>query len=116
MQPHVVAAVAENGEVAGSCMLARYPDEPENLGIWNTSVTRDHRGHGLGLRIKAESTRWLRGLYPDARWIFTFNNRGNEHMRAINRRMGYQYVNTWHIHAGTVAAEVAEVAAEQIPG
>lgn len=112
MQPHVVAAVTRDGEVAGSCMLARYPDEPENLGIWNTSVTRAHRGHGLGLRIKAESTRRLRELRPDARWIYTFNNRGNEHMRAINRRMGYEYVNTWHIYTGAAETE----AAGRIPG
>lgn len=111
MQAHVVAAVTDDGEVAGSCLLARFPDEPDNLGIWNTSVTRAHRGHGLGLRIKAESTRWLRARYPEARWIYTFNTHTNGHMRDINRRMGYQYVNTWRIHGSAV-----ETAAAPIPG
>lgn len=99
MQAHVTAAVTDEGEVAGSCLLARFPDQPDNLGIWNTSVTRAHRGHGLGLRIKAESTRWLRGLYPEARWIYTFNNHVNEHMLAVNRRLGYQYFTTWNVHS-----------------
>lgn len=111
MQAQVVAAVSDDGEVAGSCMLARFPDQPDNLGIWNTSVARAHRGHGLGLRIKAESTRWLRGLHPEARWIYTFNNHGNEHMRAINRRLGYQQLRTWHIYSGAVESAVEPTAA-----
>ena len=111
MQPHVVAAVTADGEIGGSCMLGRFPDEPDNLGIWNTSVARSHRGHGLGLRIKAESTRWLRELHPDARWIYTFNNHGNEHMRAINRRMGYKELRTWHIYVGALEATAGPAAA-----
>jgi RimJ/RimL family protein N-acetyltransferase len=111
MQAYVVAALAADGEVAGSCMLARFPDRPDNLGIWNTSVTRAHRGHGLGLRIKAESTRWVRGLHPEARWIYTFNNHGNERMREINRRMGYRHQRTWQIYSRPVEAAAGPGAA-----
>ncbi|HEV2634664.1 MAG TPA: GNAT family N-acetyltransferase [Actinocrinis sp.] len=98
VQMHVVAAVAPAGEIAGTCLVSRYPDEPDNVGIATTSVLRGHRGHGLGLRIKADSTRWLRELYPETRWIYTFNNHTNEYMLAVNHRMGYQHVCTWHLY------------------
>jgi len=58
---HVLAAVDGAGQVAGFAEFMTYPDEPEAVDIWSTGVARDHRGHGLGLRLKAASGLWMRG-------------------------------------------------------
>ena len=95
---YVAAAVTEKGEVAGFTQSVWTPEEPEVLDLWSTAVIRAHRGHGLGLRIKAASTLKFVDDLPGAAWVMTFNNHANEHMLAVNRRLGYQALRTWEIH------------------
>jgi GNAT superfamily N-acetyltransferase len=59
---------------------------------WNgdTSVVRTHRGHRLGLLLKAEMMRWLREEEPQLRWIVTGNAAANTHMIQINERLGFR--------------------------
>jgi GNAT superfamily N-acetyltransferase len=87
---HVTAAVTADGEIGGYTMFTAYPEEPGGLDIWDTGVARAHRGHGLGRRLKADATLWLLREYPDAGYLHTYNNHGNEHMLAINRELGYR--------------------------
>ena len=94
----MAAAVTEQGEVAGFTQSVWTPEEPEVLDLWSTAVVRAHRGHGLGLRIKAASTLRFVDELPGAAWVMTFNNHANEHMLAVNRRLGYQALRTWEIH------------------
>ena len=90
---HVTAAVNEAGEIGGFTIFVNFPEEPTALDIWDTGVTRAHRGKGLGLRLKADATLWMIRDFPDAGWTHTFNSQVNEHMLAVNRRLGYQAAN-----------------------
>jgi GNAT superfamily N-acetyltransferase len=92
---HVLAAVDAEGKVAGFNIFATTPDVPEAIDIWDTAVIEAHRGHGLGLRIKAAATLWMLEEHPRARWVHTFNNHGNEHMLNVNLTLGYRKYENW---------------------
>jgi GNAT superfamily N-acetyltransferase len=93
---YVQAALGPQGDVAGFNMIATYPDEPEVADIWDTGVVRAHRGHGLGLRVKAAASLWLQEERPSTRRVRTFNNNENQWMLAVNRTMGYRPQGEWH--------------------
>lgn len=90
-----VAAVDPHGEIAGFTMMIAYPDELETIEITNTGVARQHRGHGLGLRLKAAAHLQVRREQREARWICTFNNDENKWMLDVNRALGYQAAEIW---------------------
>lgn len=93
---HVLAAVAADGQVAGYNSVMTIPDESNTADIWDTGVVRAHRGHGLGLRIKAAAALWLLETRPSTRWVVTANNATNQWMIAVNRKLGYQVISTRH--------------------
>ena len=93
---HVLAALDGAGHVVAFTGFVRYPDEPEAVDIWSTGVARDHRGHGLGLRLKAAAGLWMRELDPAARWVWTANHDGNAPMLRINQALGYQPAQRWY--------------------
>jgi GNAT superfamily N-acetyltransferase len=66
--------------------------------IWSTGVARDHRGHGLGLRLKAAASLWMRALDPAARLVGTANHEGNSAMLRINRALGYLPAESWYTY------------------
>jgi GNAT superfamily N-acetyltransferase len=96
VQRYVQAAVDADGTVAGFSIFITTPGEPEVVNIWDTAVIRTHRGHGLGLRIKAAATLWMLQALPQARWVHTFNNHGNSHMLDVNLTMGYRKSEDWY--------------------
>ncbi len=55
-----------------------------------TAVTRPHRGHRLGLLLKVVMLQWLAGCEAHVRQIMTFNAVQNEHMVAVNTRLGFR--------------------------
>jgi GNAT superfamily N-acetyltransferase len=57
---------------------------------WMTIVDPQHRGRHLGLLIKAANLRLLRRELPSAERVITWNAESNEHMIAINERLGFQ--------------------------
>ena len=61
---------------------------------WGTFVHREHRGHALGLAVKAAALRHLQTHHPDMRRIVTQNAETNDHMVAINELMGFVPVET----------------------
>jgi GNAT superfamily N-acetyltransferase len=87
---YVLAALDPEGNIAGFNVLMVYPGETGSLDIWDTGVTRDHRGHGLGLRVKAAASLWVLEEEPDMRFMRTFNNDENTWMLAVNRTLGYR--------------------------
>jgi GNAT superfamily N-acetyltransferase len=89
---YVQAALDPEGNVAGFNVIGSYPDEPESIEIWDTGVSRNHRGHGLGLRIKAAASLWVLEDRPSTRLVRTFNNDENRWMLAVNRALGYRPV------------------------
>ena len=95
---HVLAALDGAGRVAGFAEFVRYPDEPQAVDIWSTGVARDHRGRGLGLRLKAAASLWTREMDASARWVWTANHDGNAAMLRINRTLGYRPAERWYTY------------------
>ena len=54
-----------------------------------TIVHRDHRGHRLGLAVKAANLRALQQAFPERTAVYTSNHEDNAQMVAINERMGF---------------------------
>ncbi|MFC4336284.1 GNAT family N-acetyltransferase [Salininema proteolyticum] len=55
-----------------------------------TLVAPGHRGHRLGLTVKAAALLRLRASANGVRWIWTSNAEENSPMAAINERLGYR--------------------------
>ncbi|HWL36646.1 MAG TPA: hypothetical protein VNQ77_10655 [Frankiaceae bacterium] len=85
----VIARETATGELAGFNQLVIRTDWPEVVENADTGVSRAHRGHGIGLWIKAVNLlRVLDGL-PDAVCVETWNAASNGHMLRVNRRLGF---------------------------
>jgi len=61
---------------------------------YGTGVLPEHRGHGLGRWMKAESIRQARGRYPDLGGLLTDTADSNTHMRHISDSLGYVPTHT----------------------
>jgi GNAT superfamily N-acetyltransferase len=69
----------------------------------DTLVLKEHRGHELGLRLKAANALLLMDELPDVTSVRTWNSATNDHMLAVNRRLGYTvdgYSREWQKQAG----------------
>lgn len=55
----------------------------------DTLVLHEHRGHALGLRLKAANARLLMETLPLVTSVRTWNSESNGPMLAVNRRLGY---------------------------
>ena len=78
------------GEPAGLTIVAVDVERPTMAYQHDTSVVRAHRGHRLGLLLKAGMMRWLAEAEPQLTWIETWNAESNQHMIAINERLRYR--------------------------
>ncbi|MFD5224577.1 GNAT family N-acetyltransferase [Microbacterium sp. NPDC058342] len=81
-------AVASDGRVAAYTQIVVSGDDG-NAYQWGTLVRREDRGHRLGLRIKLENLRMLQRHAPEVPRIYTYNAESNEHMLAVNVRLGF---------------------------
>ena len=85
-----LAIHAATGDAAGFTLIHvhnAYPHRPEQ---WNTAVAAPHRGHRLGLLIKAVNLQHLAAATPEARYVETWNAGENNHMLGINTRLGFR--------------------------
>lgn len=82
-------AVSPEGEAVALTTIAVIADDPGKAHQWITIVSREHRGHRLGLAVKAANLRAVQQAYPDRTSIHTQNNEANEHMVAINEQFGF---------------------------
>jgi RimJ/RimL family protein N-acetyltransferase len=55
-----------------------------------TAVDGPHRGHRLGLLVKVAMHQWLAAAEPGLREVSTWNSETNDHMIAINQRLGFE--------------------------
>lgn len=94
----VVAVDASDGSIAGFTELV-VPGSGRGDGQhYGTGVLPEHRGHGLGRWMKAESIRQARERYPDLGGLLTDTADSNTHMRRINDGLGYVLTHTTHQH------------------
>lgn len=81
-------AFASDGSVAGYTQTTITRD-PSVVYQQDTLVLREHRGHRLGLRLKAANTLALMAQLPGPASVRTWNAEENAPMLAVNRRLGY---------------------------
>ncbi|MEU7038405.1 GNAT family N-acetyltransferase [Streptomyces sp. NPDC046237] len=85
-----VAAVHDDGTMAGYTEILIPQGSAPRVQQYDTAVVPAHRGHGLGLWVKAAMVRRLRDEYPGVVEIETDNADDNAHMLAVNHRMGFR--------------------------
>lgn len=93
---YTVAAMSQaTGELAGLTQVVVDPELTE----WGfqslTAVTRPHRGRKVGLMVKLAMLDLLADREPRLKRILTGNADGNEHMIAINAKLGFQVLDRW---------------------
>lgn len=86
----VVARHVPSGRLAGQTVVVVDSERPTLGDQHDTSVVQAHRGHRLGLLLKAEMIRWLDEVEPQVEHIDTFNAESNDHMIGVNELLGYR--------------------------
>jgi GNAT superfamily N-acetyltransferase len=87
----VVAALHRpSGELAGYTELQTEEGKPEVAGQENTIVRSEHRGHRLGMLLKAVNLQRLAAERPDVRRVHTWNAEENSYMLSINVALGFR--------------------------
>ncbi|WP_411078712.1 GNAT family N-acetyltransferase [Streptomyces sp. cmx-18-6] len=98
-QLHTVAAVdASNGSIAAFTELVVPGDGTGDGQHYGTGVLPEHRGHGLGRWMKAESIRRIRAHCPELGGLLADTADSNTHMRRVNDSLGYAPTHTTHQH------------------
>jgi len=101
----------DTGEPAALTEVAVDPADPGWGHQMLTGVTREHRGHRLGLLVKATMLEWLRTAEPTLERIQTWNAASNQYMIAVNEALGYtilgQPANWWRLEVAAVLGEQA---------
>lgn len=87
---HTVVAIDESdGSIAGFTELVVPGSETGDGQHYGTGVLPEHRGHGLGRWMKAESIRLAGTRHPGLGGLLTDTADSNRHMRGINDGLGY---------------------------
>ena len=88
----VTVAIDTTDAVVAYSELALSPAPNQDVWQWGTLVHREHRGHRLGLALKATNIQRLAQLAPDRQRVLTCNAETNHHMVDINESLGFQAV------------------------
>ncbi|MFI6849161.1 GNAT family N-acetyltransferase [Kitasatospora sp. NBC_00085] len=91
-----LAAVHDDGTMAGYTEIVLPQGTPPKALQYDTAVVPAHRGHGLGLWVKAAMLSRLRAEHPGIAEIETDNAEDNVHMLAVNRRLGFRPYRRTH--------------------
>jgi GNAT superfamily N-acetyltransferase len=87
---HTIVAVHEaDGVIGGFTELVVPGNGTGDAQHYGTGVLPEHRGHRLGLWMKAASIRQARERYPELGGLLTDTADNNPHMRHINDVLGY---------------------------
>ncbi|MGH3728522.1 MAG: GNAT family N-acetyltransferase [Micromonosporaceae bacterium] len=89
---YTTVAVAPDGELVGHTVLKVPGHDPGVVFQADTLVLPEHRGHRLGLALKAGNLRTMLAGQPDRRTVHTWNASDNGPMVAVNEAMGFQPV------------------------
>lgn len=86
----VFARHRATGALAGHTVVVVDGDRPVQGHQHDTSVVASHRGHRLGLLLKADMNLWLREAEPQLERVDTWNAESNDHMIGVNELLGYR--------------------------
>jgi RimJ/RimL family protein N-acetyltransferase len=100
----VAARYDRTGELAGLTEIGIVAEDPTWGYQFVTAVTRDHRGHRLGLLLKVAMLGVLAEAEPALRRILTENADSNQHMIGINAALGFEVLDQWQSWELDVAA------------
>ena len=89
----VAAMHAQTGEMAGLTQVYIAPESPAWAQQGLTAVARTHRGHRIGLLVKAAMLEWLASAAPEVEHVTTDNADSNQYMIAINEVLGYEILS-----------------------
>jgi GNAT superfamily N-acetyltransferase len=94
---HLTVAARDDrtGQLVGFTSLGVPAGEVEVGYQWETIVRGDHRGHRLGLLLKAANLLALRRELPQVRYLNTWNAEANAQMVSVNERLGFQPMERW---------------------
>jgi GNAT superfamily N-acetyltransferase len=98
----LIAVHDASGEVAGLTEVLRCRTYQTRADQGDTCVAPAHRGHGLGLWLKAAMLLRLREAEPGLVDIQTWNAESNRHMLAVNDAHGYRGDRRWLDYQGNI--------------
>lgn len=87
-----LALTPDDQVAAQSTLSVATRDDLPVIWQWGTFVHREHRGHRLGLAVKAANLREVQQRFPDKVRITTQNAESNDFMVSINELMGFEPV------------------------
>ncbi len=85
------------GEWAGHTILCVDELRPGVAFQEDTSVLSAHRGHRLGLLLKAQMLLWMRQQHPELEVIDTWNADTNSHMVSVNEQLGCEVAGAGYL-------------------
>ena len=85
-------ALAPDGALVAYTDLATSRHDPANAFQWGTLVAPAHRGHRLGLAVKAANLLLFQSVPQVATRLLTWNAEVNTHMVAVNEALGFRPV------------------------
>jgi GNAT superfamily N-acetyltransferase len=87
----IVAAVEHvpSGTLVGFTEMTVPAEADRPVDQEDTIVLREHRGHRLGMLLKAANVLWLEQVSPGHPAILTYNAEENRHMLAVNEALGF---------------------------
>ena len=86
----LVARHRTTGAMAGHTVVAVEEQRPAIADQHDTAVAAAHRGHRLGLLLKAGMLLWLAEAEPQVETVDTWNAESNDHMITVNELLGYR--------------------------
>jgi GNAT superfamily N-acetyltransferase len=89
---YTTVAFGPDGSIAGYTDLVLPEFDPPWVYQWGTLVWSAHRGHRLGLALKARNVAFLQREVTDRQAVRTWNAEVNSPMVAVNEAMGFRPV------------------------
>lgn len=87
---HTYMSREVDGRISGLTEIYYNPKKPGYMTQELTGVLPEFRGRGTGKWLKAAMLLYIRGRYPDTKWIVTGNAGSNAPMLAINYALGFK--------------------------
>jgi GNAT superfamily N-acetyltransferase len=85
-----VARHLASGRLVGYTTIGVAEHTPDVAYQWDTLVVHEHRGHRLGMLLKAANLQALLAELPGLRCVHTWNANENEPMLRVNRALGFE--------------------------